>query len=173
MLVAGLISGQAMAQTTATADTLASVLKPLALTKASDLNFGVLLATTGTVTISAADGTRTGETGTLSTVNGASPSRASFNVTGLNASTYSISAPALTVTLANTASATDTLLITLTGVHSLSSNSTSAPGAASTGTLSANGTDTLGVGGSITLAAITPVGNYTNMAGISITVNYN
>ena len=162
-----------MAQTTATADTLAAVLKPLTLTKASDLNFGVLLASAGTVAISPVDGTRTGDTGTLSTVNSSSPSRASFNVTGLNATTYSISAPAATVTLANTTSATDTLLVTLTGVHALSSGTTSSPGAASSGTLSANGTDTLGVGGSIILAAVTPIGNYTNTAGISITVNYN
>lgn len=173
VLAAGLISGQAMAQSTATADTFAAVLKPLALAKASDLNFGLLLVSAGTVVISAVDGTRAGDTGTLSTVNGSSPSRASFNVTGLNATTYSVSAPAATVTLANTASAADTLLVTLTGVHALSSGKTSSPGAASSGTLSANGTDTLGVGGSITLTAATAVGNYINTAGISLTVNYN
>lgn len=172
MLASGLILGQAMAQTTATADTLAAVLKPITLTKASDLNFGVLLASAGTVAISAVDGSRTGNAGTLSTATGASSSRASFNVSGMNATTYSITAPALTVTLANTPGA-GTLVVTLTGVHAQSSGQTSTPGAASSGTLSANGTDTLGVGGAITLAAATPVGNYTNLAGISITVNYN
>lgn len=173
VLAAGVISGQAMAQSTATADTFAAVLKPLTLVKASDLNFGVLLASAGNVAISPVDGTRTGDTGTLSTVNTAQPSRASFNVSGLNAATYSISAPAASVTLANTLTATDTLLVSLTGVHALSSGTTGTPGAASTGTLSANGTDTLGVGGSLTLTALTPVGNYTNTAGISLTVNYN
>jgi hypothetical protein len=173
LLATGIASGQAMAQSTATADTHATILKPLTLSKNSDLNFGVLLAAAGNVTISAVDGTRSGDTGTLSTVNSSTPSRASFNVSGLNNATYSISSPATTITLANTTTTGANLTVTLTGVHALSRGNVAAPGAASAGTLSTSGTDILGLGGSLTLASTTAVGNYTNLAGISLTVNYN
>jgi hypothetical protein len=180
LLATGLVSGQAMAQSngSATADTFATLLKPITLAKTSDLNFGLLLASTGTVTINANDGTRSTQGGIVSSTSGPAPTRASFAVSGLPATTYSISAPALTVELKNTdTTITQTLVVTLSGVHALSKGATNATTAAagtgSAGTLDANGNDTLGVGGSLPLSLTTPVGNYANAAGIALTVQYN
>jgi hypothetical protein len=175
LLATGLVSGQAMAQASATADTLAAVLKPLTLTKDSDLNFGVLLATTGTVTISPIDGARTfGGAGAASNAAGATlPTRAKFTVAGIPNATYSITALATTIDLQNTASAADKLTVTLSGVHSLTENKTGTAATGSTGTFSPSGSDTLGVGGTIAVASNTLVGNYANPAGIALTVNYN
>ena len=172
VLAAGLISGQAMAAD-ATADTFAAVLKPITLVKTSDLNFGLLLASTGTVNINPANGNRTGDTGTISSATGSTPTRAVFTVGGLANQTYSISATAATVVLANTVTPSNVLTVTLSGVHALSNNATGTAAAASAGKLDANGNDTLGVGGSLLLASSTPIGNYTNRAGIALTVNYN
>ena len=175
VLAAGLISGQAMAQVTATADTFAAVLKPLTLTKNSDLNFGVLLAAAGDATINPIDGTRTfsGNAGGSNAPGATIPTRAAFALTGISGATYSISATKATVILTNTVTSADTLTVTLSGVHTLTENKTNPAATASTGTLSAAGSDVLGVGGKLTLASTTVVGNYANPAGIELTVNYN
>jgi hypothetical protein len=173
LLTAGLVSGQAMAQSvTATANTNAVIIKPITLAKASDLSFGRLASVAGIVSIAADTGTRssTVPANLIADGTGTAPGRASFTVGGESSLTYAISAPATTIELSNAAS--DKLTVTLTGVYRLNSTATGAAGAASTGMLT-GGADTLGVGGALTLANNTPSGTYSNTGGISLTVNYN
>jgi hypothetical protein len=175
LLAAGLVSGQAMAQTaTATATANAVVIKPITLVKATDLSFGRLASVAGTVSISATDNTRSSTVAAnLIAANGTStpPSRASFTVGGEPNLTYAISAPAATIELTDGSS--NKLSVTLTGVYHLNGTASGAAATVSTGTLSSAGADTLGIGGSLTLTDTTPSGTYANSSGISLTVNYN
>lgn len=173
-LGAMVMAGGAMAQQSATAaaDTEAVVVKPITLTKETDLTFGRLASVAGDVFIAASNGARTSdETGSLVAANGAAeaPGRATFTVAGEAGLTYAISGGTGPI---NLTSGANTLVVTLTGVWVPSK--TGAPGIAAVGTLPAEGgSETLGVGGTLTLADDTPSGTYANTAGISITVNYN
>lgn len=177
LFTAGLISSQVIAQTaSATASTNAVIIKPITLTKVSDLSFGRLASVAGVVSIAPDSGSRSSTVAAnLITANGTStsPSRASFTVGGENSLTYSISAPATTILLTSTTSSAHQLTVTLTGVYAASTSTTASVATASTGTLSSSGADTLGIGGSLTLTDTTYSGTYTNTAGISLIVNYN
>lgn len=167
------MAGGAMADqsASATAATEAVVVKPIVISKSTDLLFGRLTSTVGTVEIAASNGARSGTAAVLVAANGAAqaPGRASFGVSGEPGLTYSLVGPTAGDKISLSGSVSGELEVTLTGVYVLSQTSV-----ATTGTLDATlGTDTLGVGGSITTAANTPSGVYSNAAGISITVAYN
>lgn len=177
LLAAGLVlgtSGMALAaqDATAAADTQAVVVKPITLARSSHLNFGRLAsAATETISIAAADGSRT-TSGSVDLVaaNGVAnaPSRATFAVAGETGLTYSISGGVGEITLLN--ADLDPLIVTLTGVYVPSKSG--GAGVGTTGTLPEAG-ETLGVGGSLPITALTPSGTYTNTAGIELTVAYN
>ena len=154
------ISISTFAQVSSTATTSATVITPIAITKTVDMNFGSIAVSptiAGTVVLAPA-GTRTKTGGvTLPAVTG-TVTAASFNVTGLGTSTYSISLPS-TITLAGTPSGSmtvGTFLSTPSG----------------TGTLTA-GAQTVLVGGTLNVGAGQPAGTYTNSADMTVTVNYN
>jgi hypothetical protein len=178
LLAAGLLSGTAMAQqeSSATASAKFELVKPIAITKSSDLSFGRIVAITGTVTVSEVTSARAATPSTMlvmsSGVGGDTiPTRASFNVTGAPNLTYAVSAPAATLSLTNGTAAP--LAVTLTGVYADSSKLTATAATASIGTLSAAGSDILSIGGSLYLTAAATPGVYTSADGISLTVNYN
>jgi hypothetical protein len=152
------------ADATATAGIQATVVKPIAITKTADLNFGSFAAddlTAGTVVISAA-GARTFTNGTSAVSSGAGTvTAASFNVTGEGTSTFSIVLPG-TVTLTNTT----------TGATGTMSVGTFVSNPSGTGTLSA-GALTVGVGATLSVAAGQTVGVYSNGSGLPVTVAYN
>ena len=151
LLLAGLVSGQVMAQTaSATANTQAVVIKPITLAKATDLTFGRLASVFGTVSIAADDGARTStNAANLIAANGiaTAPGRATFTVAGEEDLTYAISGATGDIELSN---GTDTLSVTLTGVYVPSKSG--GAGIADEGTLPAVN-ETLGVGGSLELLA--------------------
>lgn len=180
MLAAGLVSGQAVAQqsATGTAATQAVVIQPITISKTNDLTFGRLASgiTAGSIEIAAADGARTGTSANLVAADGTAtaPGRAVFTITGEPGLTYGISAPAGTITLTNDVGGAEaaTLVVTLTGIYSLNNAVTATASTASTATLT-DGSDTLGIGGSLALVANAPSGIYANAEGIALTVNYN
>ena len=148
------------AQVSSTANTSATVITPIAISKTVDMNFGNIAVSptvAGTVVLIPA-GTRTKTGGvTLPAVTG-TVTAASFAVTGLGTSTYAITLPG-TITLTGTPSGTMTV-----------GTFVSTP--SGTGTLVA-GAQTLLVGGTLNVAAAQPAGVYTNTTNLTVTVNYN
>ena len=148
------------AQVSATATTSATVITPIAISKTVDMNFGNIAVSptvAGTVVLAPA-GTRAKTGGvTLPAVAGTVTS-ASFNVTGLGTSTYSITLPS-TITLTGVPSGTMTV-----------GTFVSTP--SGTGALTA-GAQTLQVGGTLNVAAAQAAGVYTNTTDMTVTVNYN
>ena len=148
------------AQVSATANTSATVITPIAISKTVDMNFGSIAVSptvAGTVALSTS-GSRVKSGGvTLPAVTG-TVTAAAFTVSGLGTSTYAISLPT-TITLNGPSSATMT-------VNSFISNPSG------TGTLS-SGSQTLQVGGTLNVSAAQAAGTYTNTTDMTITVNYN
>jgi hypothetical protein len=152
-------SAATFAQVTATATATATIITPIAIVKATDMNFGNIAvnATLGTVILAPAS-TRTVTGGcTLPAVAG-TVTAAAFTVTGLAAATYSITLPAAltTITSGGNTMTVDTW------------TSTPTP----TGTL-AGGTDNLLVGATLHVAASQAAGTYLSGTPFTVTVNYN
>ena len=155
------------AQVTATAATSATIITPISIDWATDMNFGniaVQASTGGTVTLDAEAGALGRSTGgdggvTLPAFDNGTVSAASFVVTGQAGYTYEITLPG-SVVITNGTPAEDMTVNAFT----------STPNA--TGTLTA-GTETLYVGATLTVAAAQPAGVYTNLTDLAVTVNYN
>lgn len=159
-------SGMAMAlgenSSTATAQTSATVVTPILITKTSDLLFGKIVpgATEGTVVLAPSTDARTVDGGT--TLGNSPGTAAAFTVTGQGSATYSITLPGSAITLSDSTT------------HSMTADTfTSDP--TPTGTLSIGGSGTLKVGGTlhVNTSGNNPAGTYTNASGLSVTVAYN
>jgi hypothetical protein len=156
-LAAVLPSNAQAADATATAT--ATIATAIGLANTVDMDFGSISpgGTTGTV-ILATDGSRTTSGGT-SVLSGGPGAAASFDVTGANNATYSITLPGS---------------VSLTGPGpAMTANAfTSSP--TPTGTLSGGGTETLLIGATL---AVDTTGNQTagvyTSAAFTVTVNYN
>ena len=148
------------AQVSATANTSATVITPIAISKTVDMNFGSIAVSptvAGTVVL-ATGGTRTKTGGvTLPAVTG-TVTAAAFTVSGLGTSTYAITLPT-SIVLNGTPSGTMT-------VNTFVSNPSG------TGALTA-GSQTLQVGGTLVVGAAQAAGTYTNTTDMTVTVNYN
>lgn len=173
LILAGLVSGQVMAQAdaTATAAVNATVLTPIAISKTADLQFGsfaVDATSDGTVVIAAADGERsfTGGAASVSTST-TGFSSASFTVTGETTATFSVALPAsATLTKSGGGSLTvDTFTVDIGGERAVVSNGT-------TGTL-VDGSATMYIGATLSVPGGTPAGLYENAVGLPVTVAYN
>ncbi len=142
----------------ATATATATIITPIAISKDVDMNFGnvAVNASAGTVILAPAS-TRTVSGGcTLPTPIG-TVSAASFTVTGLAASTYSITLPV---------GATTITAVTNMTVDTWTSTPTP------TGTLTA-GTSTLTIGATLHVGASQAAGTYVSAIPFIVTVNYN
>lgn len=132
------------------------IVTPLAIVKTIDLSFGKVAssAALGTVKVTAA-GVRS-MTGGVTLITLPAPAAASFNVTGANNSTYTVTLPAA---------------VTLTsGANTMTVNAfTSTP--TPTGTLSAAGAQTLTVGGTLNVAANQVAGTYTGTFAVTVVYN--
>ena len=158
VVLLGVLISTANAQVTGTATGSAMIITPIAISKTVDMNFGNIAVSSslGTVVLAPA-GTRTKTGGvTLTAVTG-TVTAASFNVTGLGSSTFSITLPT-------------TYTITSGGSTMTVNNFTSTP--SSTGTLS-SGALTVTVGATLNVAASQAAGTYTNATGFPVVVNYN
>jgi len=150
----------ANAQVTASATATATIITPIAIAQATDMNFGnVAISPTvaGTVVLTPAGSRSVTGGATLPAVTG-TVTAASFTVTGLGTSTYAITLPSVDYTISS--GGNDMIVNTFTSTPS------------GTGTLTA-GTQTLDVGATLNVTAAQPAGTYTNATGFDVTVNYN
>ena len=148
------------AQVTKTALATGTIVTPIALVNAGDMNFGnvAVSATSGTVILAPA-GTRTTTGGvTLPAVPG-SVTAAQFAVTGTPAYTYAITLPTTATTVTS-------------GGNTMSVDAfTSSPSL--TGVLDAAGKQTISVGASLNVGAAQAAGIYVSATPFDVTVNYN
>ena len=153
------VAATANAQVTGTATGSATIITPIAIANAGNMNFGSIAvsANPGTVVLSTA-AVRTASGGvTLPAVTG-SVTTAKFTVTGLGSSTYSISLPA-------------SYIISDGASHNMTVNNfVSDP--SGTGALT-GGTQTINVGATLNVLGSQTAGTYTNASGFNVTVNYN
>lgn len=158
----GVNSYAAGASTTSTA----TVITPIAITKAVDLEFGSFArGAGGTVTVSTS-GARTASGTILSGVTNA-PSAAKFDVTGDGVSTYSITWSGDTALTTGAGGAGETMA--LARISDLTAgNATS--GEVTSGTLTA-GAQSIYLGGTLTVGATQVAGAYTG--SVTATVEYN
>jgi hypothetical protein len=154
------ISISTFAQVNATANASATIITPIAISKAVDMNFGnvAVSATAGTVIITPQSSRSLTGGVTLPTTAG-TVAAASFNVTGAANYTYNITLPSSGLIITN---GTDNMT-----VNAFTSNP------ATTGTLNASGQQTLNVGATLNVAASQPAGSYTSASPFIVTVNYN
>lgn len=136
----------------------ASVVKPLALTAQSDLDFGMIVLNTGiwsgaTVTVS-----QTGVRGctNANTICSGTVTAARYQLVGTNKETVRITAP--NVTLVNQSDSSKTLVLVLNAPASIQMPNSGQPGVQ------------FGVGGSITLSSTTAGGTYAGT--MNVTVDY-
>ena len=156
-------ANSSFAQATTSASASATIITPITIVKATDMNFGnvaVSASLAGTVVMSPAS-VRTAAGGggvTLPAVTG-TVAAASFTVSGQANYTYAITLPS-SCTITDASSHT----MTVDGF-------TSDP--ATTGALSGTGSQTLNVGATLNVSAAQAAGTYTNASGVAVTVNYN
>jgi hypothetical protein len=154
------ISISTFAQVNATANTSATIVTPIAISKSVDMNFGnvAVSATAGTVILTP-EGSRSLTGGvTLPTIAG-TVAAASFNVTGAANYTYNITLPSSALTISS-------------GSNNMTVNAF-ASNPATTGTLNASGSQVLNVGATLNVGASQPAGSYTSASPFIVTVNYN
>jgi len=153
-------SASTFAQVTASATSTATIVAPIGIANTVDMNFGnIAVSGAGTVVLDPA-GTRT-TTGalTLPAITG-TVTAASFDVTGNDGYTYTITLPSTDYTITRVAG-TETMI-----VNTFTSNPNG------TGTLT-GGSETLNVGATLNVSAGQVGGTYTNATGFDVTVNYN
>jgi len=141
------------------AETKATIITPITITKTVDLNFGNIVSGTalGTVTVDPAGARSSTGDITLPTATPGTITAASFTVTGLDAATYSITLPtSFTVTGPGTAMTVNGFTSTPTGTGLLTS-----------------GTQTLTVGATLNVNAGQAAGTYSNATALEVTVAYN
>ena len=159
-------SATASAQVSANAPTTATIVKPIGITKNTDMHFGnvAVSSTAGTVLMTASlTPTRTASGGvTLPKTASGTPTAAKFTVTGQGTYTYEITVPETAFTLDEDGEGTDTMTVDAF---------TSTPSA--TGTLAADGTEIVYVGATLNVKASQVAGAYSNATGFVVTVNYN
>ena len=144
----------------ATATATATIVSPISILNAGDMNFGNIMSSPGggTVQLSTA-GVRTPAGVTLPAITG-TVSAAHFNVTGDPNLTYSIAITGTPVTVTS-------------GANTMSVNAfVSNPLVATGGTLSIAGTQTIDVGATLTVGANQPNGTYVSGTPFTLTVNY-
>ena len=154
------LSSASYAQEDATATASATIITPISITKAVDMNFGnvaVQSTTAGTVVLATDNGrTKTGGV-TLPTFATGTIAAASFTVEGEADYTYAITLP--------------TSVTIVSGLNDMVVDTfTSSPSATGVLTL---GTETLKVGATLNVDAAQPAGLYTNTTDLTVTVNYN
>ncbi len=147
------------AQVNATATASATILTGISIAKVQDMNFGRFNpgAGGGTATVSTAG--VVSPTGGVTKLAGATPTAASFSVSGETGYTFTITLPSSDYIITDGSSNNMT-------VNTFNSDPSS------TGTIAGGGT-TLSVGAKLTVSAGQISGTYTNGTGFSITVNYN
>ena len=165
------MAGGAMAQSTATTSTAtanATIVAPITIANGATLEFGNVVAGSGTVVISSAGGRTDSSTALTPGTQRGTFRNATFNVTGEGAYTYVITLPTTAVTL--TGPASNTMTVGTFTVEAGTSGSVSGTTSGAIGTL-ASGAGQLQVGATLNVGALQVPGAYTGT--YSVTVAYN
>ena len=151
----------AQANATASANTTATIVTPLSITKTVDLEFGNVAvgSTAGTVVMNTASGRTAGGGVTLPTTTTGTVTAAKFEVAGTATYTYAITIPSSNLTIAN---GTNTMI-----VNAFTSNPATA------GVLDATGKQDLFVGATLNVGASQAAGAYESATDFEVTVVYN
>lgn len=153
-------SAATFAQVSATATVTATIVTPIAIANAGNMNFGnvAVSGVAGTVILAPA-GTRSITGGVTLPATVGTVTAAHFAITGTPAYTYSITLPAVATTVTS-------------GANNMTVNAfTSTPNG--TGTLSGAGAQTIDVGATLNVAANQASGTYVSAIPFTVTVNYN
>ncbi|HCV15589.1 MAG TPA: hypothetical protein DF637_04575 [Rikenellaceae bacterium] len=154
-------SASSYAQSSATATATGTILTPIAIANAANMNFGNVASsgTAGTVVLPpAASPTRTTTGGVSLPSPVGTISAATFTVTGNGSATYAITLPSTATTVTS-------------GANTMTVDAfTSSP--SGTGTLT-SGTQTLYVGATLNVGASQAAGEYVSGTAFTVTVNYN
>lgn len=158
-------TADAFAQQTssATANTSATIIQPIAIVKTADMNFGnVAVHTTNNGTVVLGTSNNRSSTGgvTLPVATPGTVTSATFDVTGAANYTYSITLPSSPVVLDDNNGHN-------MNVTTFVSNPTP------TGTLDANGEETISVGATLTVTGGQAPGTYESDQDFAVIVNYN
>jgi len=165
-VMAGMASAAAAQASSDTASVSATIIRPISITKATDMAFGTIVrpASSSTVSLSTANAV----TGVVTVGNASTRTAAVFNVAGEGGQTYTISE---TPTLSGPGGA---LALTLVKAVSGSGATISTTGPGGTGVLGSTlgnaGAATLTYGASFTIDETTATGAYTG--SLVVTVNY-
>lgn len=147
-----------------TASATATVIAPIAISKAMDLNFGKFApGAGGSITVSTSGAPTS--TGIVRSTT-ATPTAAKFNVTGDANATYAITYTGTSTVL--TDAADNTMAMT---IHSDLTGGNGTTTTVSSGTLSETGSESIFVGGTLTVAANQVPGTYTG--AVKVQVEYN
>ena len=164
LLTAGFTTN-AFAQATAKASVTATIITPIAITNALDMNFGNVAVqagaagTAGTVVIAPA-GTRTRTADVSLPATTGTFTAASFTIEGASEYTYAITIPSASY-----------IITKATSLETMTVNAfTSSP---STAGVLTSGSETLNIGATLNVAAGQVPGVYTNATGFDVKVNYN
>ncbi len=154
-------SANSFGQESATATATGTIVTPISIENAEDMNFGnvAVQSTSGGTVVLAPSGSRSVTGGvTLPAIEG-TVSAASFDIEGAPNYTYSISLPSAATTVSS-------------GSNTMTVNAfTSDP--STTGTLSASGIETINVGATLNVDAAQASGVYESETPFTVTVNYN
>jgi hypothetical protein len=153
------LSANSFAQSGQTATATATLITPISIAVANDMQFGSIAAsgTSGTVTLDTATNSRSASGGVYLQSGGAAAQIAEFTVTGEANHSFTISSPA-TIALARSGGGSLNLALT---------------GTATPSTLDDLGSSTIKIGGTLTVPANSLSGTYTNTTDLTVTVNYN
>jgi hypothetical protein len=149
-----------------TATGTADVIKPIAIAKAVDLDFGKFAPGAGGSVTVATDGTRTASGAILSTVR--TPTAAKFDVTGDASATYAITYTGTSTELST--GGTTPVTMALAHFSDLTAGGATT-GTVTSGTLSTTGAQSIYVGGKVTVGATQAAGTYTG--SVKVQVEYN
>jgi hypothetical protein len=154
-------SSSMLAQVTASATGTATIVTPIAIANAADMNFGnvAVSSSSGTVVL-APEGTRTTTGGVTLPATAGTVTAGSFSITGEGSYTYAITLRSSDYTLTRVGESETMVVNTFTSTPS------------GTGTLS-SGSQTLNVGATLNVGGSQVAGTYTNATGFDVTVNYN
>lgn len=164
LLAAGLVSGQAMAQSSATlanAEAFATILKPISIAAGDPLRFGSVVAGAGTVTVTPGGDRAVGGDVKLLSIPEVGSGAASFTVTGQGNAVYLVALPK---------EGEEVLLKSGTNTMKVTDFKTS-PATGNNFQLDEKGSQIFNVGGMLNVGATQAAGEY--RGEFSVTVNYN
>lgn len=149
-----------------TASATGTVIAPIAITTATNLNFGKFARGTGGSITIATDGTPT-STGIVRSTT-VTPTAAKFDVTGDASANYAITYTGTDTTLSDGAATPNTMAMS---IHSDLTAGGATSGTVTSGTLNGSGTQSIYVGGTLTVGATQVAGIYTG--SVKVQVEYN